>query len=203
MTARLTRRAALAGLATLAAPVQARAAGYNMADQHRRVLACARDALDRAARRPDHADMVAIADFSLPSSLPRFHFADLVAGRVHSFLVAHGRGSDPQHDGFLKRFSNVENSEATSRGSYLTAAWYEGRHGLSIRLEGIDAANSNAMARAIVIHPAWYAAPEMLARQGILGRSDGCFAMNPADFPAALWQLGQGRLLHADRLDLG
>lgn len=201
MAMRLTRRAALAGI--IAVPARVWAAPYTMAEQHRRVLAAARDALNRAARAPDHADVVAIADFSLPSSLPRFHFADMVAGQVHSFLVAHGRGSDPQHDGFLKGFSNVEGSEATSRGSYLTAAWYEGRHGLSIRLDGIEADNSNAMARAIVIHPAWYAAPEMLARQGILGRSDGCFAMNPADYPAALWQLGQGRLLHADKLDLG
>lgn len=201
MAARWTRRAALAGI--MAVPARVWAAPFNMVEQHRRVLAAARDALDRAARAPNHADVVAIADFSLPSSLPRFHFADMVAGRVQSFLVAHGRGSDPQHDGFLKGFSNVERSEATSRGSYLTAAWYEGRHGLSIRLSGIDADNSNAMARAIVIHPAWYAAPAMLARQGILGRSDGCFAMNPADFPAALWQLGQGRLLHADKLDLG
>ncbi len=201
MAARWTRRAALAGI--MAVPARAWAAPYTMAEQRRRVLAAARDALNRATRAPDHADVVAIADFSLPSSLPRFHFADLVAGRVHSFLVAHGRGSDPRHDGFLKGFSNVEGSEATSRGSYLTAAWYEGRHGLSIRLDGIEADNSNAMARAIVIHPAWYAAPAMLARQGILGRSDGCFAMSPADFPAALWQLGQGRLLHADKLDLG
>lgn len=199
--AALTRRAVMAGV--LATPLRAWAVPYAMAEQHRRVLAAARDRLDRAARPPAARDRVAIADFSLPSSLPRFHFADLVAGQVRSFLVAHGRGSDPQHDGFLKTFSNVPDSEATSRGSYLTAAWYEGRHGLSIRLEGIDADNSNAMARAIVIHPAGYATPETLARQGRLGRSDGCFAMNPADFPAALWQLGQGRLLHADRLDLG
>lgn len=197
----LTRRAVLAG--GMAVPLRVWAAPYAMAEQHRRVLAAARDRLDRAPRPPAARDRVAIADFSLPSSLPRFHFADLEAGRVQSFLVAHGRGSDPQHDGFLKTFSNVPDSEATSRGSYLTAAWYEGRHGLSIRLEGIDADNSNAMVRAIVIHPAGYATPDTLARQGRLGRSDGCFAMNPADFPAALWQLGQGRLLYADRLDLG
>ena len=47
-----------------------------------------------------------MADFALPSSLPRLHFANLEAGTVRSFLVAHGRGSDPDHDGFLKTFSN-------------------------------------------------------------------------------------------------
>ena len=57
-------------------------------------------------------------------------------------------------------------------------------------------------ARAIVLHPAWYANPDMLEKWGKLGRSDGCFAMAEADFNEALWHLSGGRLLYADRLGI-
>src|SRR3954452_2765159 len=50
-------------------------------------------------------DSIGIADFSKPSSEPRFHVVDLQNGSVESHLVAHGRGSDPDHSGFVERFS--------------------------------------------------------------------------------------------------
>jgi hypothetical protein len=203
-----TRRALVCGLVAAAcAPVlgpgRAHAQGYRISEQHRRILAAARDRLDRVGAQVWRSDVVGLADFSLPSALPRLHFADLEAGQVHSFLVAHGKGSDPDHDGFLKRFSNEPNSEATSRGAYVTCQWYDGKYGPSIRLAGLDPENSNAAMRAIVMHPAWYADPAMLAKWGRLGRSDGCFAMAPGDFGNALWHLAAGRLLFADRLGLG
>ncbi len=200
----MKRRAVLAGaLASGLVAPRVFAQAWQIGEQHRQVLAIAREQLDRVRSQVWRGDVVAIADFALPSSLPRLHFADLEAGQVHSFLVAHGKGSDPEHDGFLKRFSNVVGSEATSRGAYITYEWYDGKYGPSIRLGGLDPDNSNAVDRAIVMHPAWYADPAMLEKWGKLGRSDGCFAMAPADFPQALWHLAAGRLLYADRLGLG
>jgi len=202
--ARLNRRAVLAGAAVGAlAPPSAFARAWQISEQHRQVLTIARDQLARVQSQLWRSDVVGIADFALPSSLPRLHFADLEAGQVHSFLVAHGKGSDPEHDGFCKHFSNVINSEASSRGAYVTYEWYDGKYGASIRLGGLDPDNSNAVDRAIVMHPAWYADPAMLQKWGKLGRSDGCFAMAPGDFTAALWHLAAGRLLFADRLGLG
>lgn len=166
-----------------------------------RVIAIARRELDRAGQIVTQRDVVAVADFARPSSLPRFHFVDLQAGTMRSFLVAHGRGSDPEHDGWLKSFSNAIGSEATSRGAYLVGACYEGKNGTSLRLQGLDADNCNAYDRAIVMHPAWYAAPDMLAKWGKLGRSEGCFAMDPEYFTQAVAQLSGGRLLFADRID--
>lgn len=200
--AMLTRRAAFAGALATAAP-RAFAKAFAMPEQHRRVLATARDLLDRADPAIWQRDCVALADFALPSSLPRLHFADLAGGRVHSFLVAHGKGSDPQHDGFCKTFSNAIGSEATARGAYVTYSWYQGKYGPSIRLGGLEPDNANAAERAIVMHPAWYADPAMLAKWGKLGRSDGCFAMAPGDFANALWHLSPGRLVFADKLGLG
>jgi hypothetical protein len=168
----------------------------------RRVLEIAQREVARAGNAVWRRDIAGIADFARPSSLPRFHFANLENGTVRSFLVAHGRGSDPEHDGWLKQFSNVPGSEATSRGGYLTCEWYKGKYGTSIRLVGLDPDNSLALPRAIVVHPAWYVDPSMVSKWGKIGRSEGCFAMAPGDFNEALWHLSGGRLLYADRITL-
>ena len=154
----------------------------------------------RTAQLAIRRDVVSVADFARPSSLPRLHIVNLEAGTLRSFLVAHGRGSDPEHDGWLKNFSNAVGSEATSRGAYIIGDGYEGKYGTSLRLQGLDPDNSNAYDRAIVMHPAWYAGPDMLAKWGKLGRSEGCFAMDPDHFGEALAALAGGHLLIADRI---
>jgi L,D-transpeptidase catalytic domain len=168
----------------------------------RRVFEIAKREVERAGPSVWRRDIVGIADFGRPSSLPRFHFANLENGTIRSFYVAHGRGSDPEHSGFLRSFSDVPGSEATSRGAYLTAEWYRGKYGTSIRLVGLDRENHTALERAIVMHPAAYAAPSHIAQFGKLGRSEGCFAMAPEQFNEALWHLSGGRLLYADRIDV-
>lgn len=211
MITQLNRRSLLkvgaAGVVGLALPARGQstafAQAFSITEQQRRILAVAKDQVERMRSHLWRTDMAGIADFALPSSLPRLHFANLEAGTVRSFLVAHGKGSDPEHDGFLKTFSNQVNSYATSRGAFVTYEWYKGKYGTSIRLSGVDPDNSNALERAIVLHPAWYANEDMLTKWGKLGRSDGCFAMGEADFNEALWHLSGGRLLYADRLGIG
>lgn len=172
-------------------------------DYQKRILEVAKREAQRAGAALWRTDLVGVADFGMPSSFPRFHFANLENGTVRSFLVAHGKGSDPEHDGWLKMFSNTPGSEATSRGAYLTCEWYSGKYGTSIRLKGLDQDNSTALDRAIVMHPATYVAPSMIERWGKIGRSEGCFAMAPADFNEALWHLSGGRLLFADKIGMG
>lgn len=144
-------------------------------------------------------DVIAIADFGVPSSVPRFHLISLLAGTVTSMLVTHGRGSDPEHSGMLQSFSNLSGSLATSDGAYLTGALYDGIHGTSRRLIGLDPTNSNAEDRAIVIHTAPYAEAAMIPQQGKLGRSDGCFVFGAVDLAFVLARLGEGRLIYAGR----
>ncbi len=160
------------------------------------LLAQARDAMARHRDRVRDTDRMAIVDFGQHSSKPRFHLIDLKAGTVQSFLVAHGRGSDPAHTGWLKSFSNVDGSAASSQGAYLTGEAYEGKHGHSRRLTGLDAENSNALSRGIVIHSAWYVTPDMAAGPGI-GRSEGCFALSARDHATVMDQLGADCLLLA------
>jgi len=167
---------------------------------NQRILAAAKDQVDRVRSRLWRTDLVGIADFSRPSWEPRLHFANLENGTVRSFLLAHGKGSDFAHTGWLQSFSDVPGSEATSRGAYLTCEWYTGKYGTSIRLVGLDRDNANALDRAIVMHSAWYVDPAMISKWGKIGRSEGCFAMGKEDFREALWHLSGGRLLFADRI---
>ena len=145
-------------------------------------------------------DVIGIADFSKPSSEPRFHVVDLASGQVDSHLVAHGRGSDPDHSGFLERFSNDFGSYATSSGTYTTGDYYQGKYGLSMKVSGLDWSNNNAESRAIVIHNAWYAEPDMIDLHGKLGRSEGCFAFSRASQWQVMSRLGGGRMIYADKL---
>jgi len=165
-----------------------------------RMVARARAAFDRHRSVLTHVDVVGIADFTKASGDPRFYLLDTNSGRVTRHLVAHGRGSDPGHTGFLQRFSNQVHSEASSNGAYLIGDYYSGRYGRSMRVRGLDYSNSNAESRAIVVHSAWYAEPGVVAGNGRLGRSEGCFALPHASLQEVLARLGPGHFLYADRL---
>jgi hypothetical protein len=145
-------------------------------------------------------DVIGIADFSRPSSDPRFYVVDLMSGEVESHRVAHGRGSDPDHSGFVERFSNDFGSYASSNGAYLTGDYYNGKYGTSMKVRGLDWSNYNAEPRAIVIHNAWYAEDDMIPIHGKLGRSEGCFAMSRASQYAVMSRLAGGRMIYADKL---
>ena len=165
-----------------------------------RMVARARAAFDRHRASIQNIEVVGIADFTKPSSDPRFYLLDTNSGRVSRHLVAHGRGSDPEHTGFLQRFSNQPGSEASSNGAYVTTEFYPGHYGRAMRVRGLDYSNSNAESRAIVVHSAWYAEPGVLASMGRLGRSEGCFALPFAGLQEVLERLGPGHFLYADRL---
>jgi L,D-transpeptidase-like protein len=188
----------LAGLATLAPPISAQAMS---AQAHpRAVIDAAKAGLDRVGDQIAQRDVVGVADFRLPSRQPRLHLVDLVSGAVESFLVAHGRGSDPAHTGWLQRFSNDMDADCTSEGAYLTGDYYDCVHGRAMILKGLDSTNNNVEARRVVVHQAWYVSPEIARTYGMLGRSQGCFAVSDADLPTVLDRLGPGRLLIATKL---
>lgn len=165
-----------------------------------RIVGIAQRELGRLGNAIALTDRVGIVNFSKSSAEPRFHIVDMHGGRVEDLFVTHGRGSDPEHDGWLKMFSNEMGSLATSRGAYRTDEFYVGKHGSSMRLHGLDEDNALAYDRAIVVHGAWYADPALISGQGKLGRSEGCFVFAPHVLPRVLEQLGPGRLMFADRL---
>lgn len=120
---------------------------------------------------------VTVFDVSSISGKPRLHLIHIPTGTVESYLVAHGRGSDSNHDGYAEKFSNTPHSNATSLGFYMTDVTYTGGNGYSLKLKGLESTNSNAYARAIVIHGAPYVDAKMAASLNKVGRSQGCPAV--------------------------
>lgn len=165
-----------------------------------RLLARAASALARHSDQISNHDIMAIADFSKPSRLPRFFLYNLVDGRTTPLLVAHGIGSDRAHSGWVQAFSNIPGSEATSAGAYRVGESYIGKYGASRRLVGLDPENDQAENRAIVIHPAPYVSQAIIDRQGKLGRSQGCFAFAHANIGEVLERLVPGALLYAGKV---
>ena len=191
--------AALTGVGAGAfAPELALAAGPDAPTQ-RALFARATRELGRLGTAIQHRDVVGVCDFAAASRAPRFHILDMKSGKVSSLLVAHGKGSDPDHKGWVQRLSNVVGSEASSEGAYRTGAYYVGKHGRSMRLKGLDRTNDNAEQRAIVVHAASYVSLGMVRAHGKLGRSQGCFGFCGADLDHVMTRLGPGRLLLAKK----
>jgi hypothetical protein len=118
-------------------------------------------------------DYITVVDMTKKNTQKRMFLIDMKTGKVSTYLVAHGMGSDPSHTGMATKFSNTPGSNMTSMGLYVTGSQYSGSHGKSLRLNGLEATNSNAFDRAIVIHGAWYVDPQY----NPLGRSNGCPAV--------------------------
>ena len=123
------------------------------------------------------AERLAIIDFSLPSSQPRLWIFDLGSRTLlHEELVAHGRNSG---DNLATAFSNREGSYQASLGLFRASESYFGRHGYSLRMDGLEPGiNDLARQRAIVIHGADYVDRGWVDRQGRIGRSLGCPAVS-------------------------
>lgn len=150
------------------------------------------------AARAIHADSVKndnyliVIDFRRRSNEKRFFLVDMETMDAKAFLVSHGQGSDPDHDGFADTFSNVSGSRMSSLGTYVTAETYYGKHGLSLRLDGLDAENSEARNRAIVIHGADYVFPG----GDKIGRSWGCPALEQAVAADLIPKIAEGVLIY-------
>jgi hypothetical protein len=140
--------------------------------------------------------VLTVIDYSLPSRARRLWVLDLVRARVLAHeLVAHGRGSG---DDLARRFSNQPGSLQSSLGTFLTGTTYYGKHGLSLRLQGLDpGVNDRAAERAIVVHGAPYVDAALVPRLGRLGRSQGCPALSPAVAARIIDLIRGGSVLYA------
>jgi hypothetical protein len=80
-------------------------------------------------------NLITIIDFSMPSTQQRFFVIELEKKKViYSCYVAHGKNSG---DNYAKSFSNQSGSLKSSPGFYLTAETYTGKHGYSLKLDGL------------------------------------------------------------------
>ena len=120
--------------------------------------------------------IISICDFSLSSTENRLWIIDLIKKKVlFNTYVAHGQGSG---DDIATSFSNEENTHKSSLGFYVTGDTYDGEHGTSLRLMGMDQGfNDAAFDRGIVVHGAKYACNKFVSNNQRLGRSWGCPAV--------------------------
>jgi hypothetical protein len=142
------------------------------------------------------AQRLAVIDYSLPSSQRRLWLFDLKARRLLlNDFVAHGRQSG---ENFANRFSNEEGSHQSSLGLFRTAESYQGKHGYSLRMDGLEQGiNDRARERAIVIHAANYVNPGLVRSQGRIGRSLGCPALRPQVARMVIDKLKGGQFMFA------
>jgi len=121
-------------------------------------------------------DLLTVIDFSKSSNTKRLWIIDMATNTVlYNTLVAHGRNSG---DEFASAFSNAASSYMSSLGFYATGELYNGKHGASLRLDGLEQGiNSNARARAVVMHAADYVSEGFIKAHKRLGRSQGCPAL--------------------------
>lgn len=119
-----------------------------------------------------------LIDFSLSSTHKRLWVIDCDSLKiVQHTLVAHGKNTG---ENIAEKFSNIPQSNMSSLGFFVTGETYNGKHGLSLRLDGVEPGiNDKARERAIVIHAAQYATMQFVNKHGRLGRSFGCPALPP------------------------
>ena len=134
-----------------------------------------------------------VIDMSMSANKNRFFLIDVTNQKIiHKSIVAHGRNSGGE---FAKDFSNKIGSFKSSIGFYRTAETYSGKHGLSLRLDGLEFSNNNARERAIVIHAADYVSAGFIKQNGRLGRSLGCPSLPKKDYNQIVHKIKNGSLL--------
>lgn len=157
----------------------------------RKALQASQCAVSNGIRAPER---LAVIDFSLPSARPRLWIFDLTEHRLLlQDLVAHGKNSGMASP---SEFSNVEGSHQSSLGLFRAQESYRGKHGYSLRLDGLEPGiNDLARQRAIVIHGADYVNEDWVRDYGRIGRSHGCPAVGREIISQVVDNLKGGQLV--------
>lgn len=136
-------------------------------------------------------DILTLVDFSMSSNAKRLWVIDLSTNTVLlNCLVAHGRNTG---DEFANSFSNRNESNMSSLGFYATGEIYNGKHGMSLKLDGLQKGlNDHARSRAVVMHGADYVSESFIRNNHRLGRSLGCPAI-PQELTSEIIHLIQGK----------
>lgn len=124
----------------------------------------------------DNDQVLTIVDYSKASSERRLWVIDVKNEKVlFNTWVAHGKNSGAAT---ATSFSNQPSSLKSSLGVFVTDEIYQGKHGTSLRMQGLEPGfNDNALKRDVVFHGAAYASGDVAKSRGMLGRSWGCPAV--------------------------
>ena len=136
-----------------------------------------------------------IIDYSKPATEKRLWVVDVISRAIlQTEYVAHGEGSG---DLVPTRFSNRDGTHQSSLGTFITGSTFTGIRGHSLRLHGLEPGiNDNAYARGIVIHGT-PGVSEAKARQGKMGRTEGCPAVSSEAAPRLIALIAHGTVVFA------
>ncbi|WP_201987475.1 murein L,D-transpeptidase catalytic domain family protein [Hymenobacter rubidus] len=158
--------------------------------------------LRQAGKLAEDKQLLTVVDFDLPSTEKRLWVLDLAKNEIlfHT-LVAHGHNSGENE---ATNFSNTDQSNMSSLGFYATGSEYEGKHGHSLKLQGLDEGfNTNAAARSVVMHGADYVSEDFIKQNGRLGRSLGCPALPMDQYAQIIDAVNGGTCLFLNKSDAG
>ncbi|CAG5080180.1 murein L,D-transpeptidase catalytic domain family protein [Parvicella tangerina] len=137
-----------------------------------------------------NADYLTIVDMTKSANEERMFIIDTKSWQVvHTSLVAHGMKTG---DEFAQTFSNVESSHQSSLGFFLTGEVYNGKHDMSLKLDGLEYSNNKARERGVVIHAADYVSHDYIKENGRLGRSYGCPALPRSGYESVVEKIKEG-----------
>ncbi len=131
-----------------------------------------------------------VVDMTQSSNTERMFIIDMQEHKiVYKNLVSHGMNTGQE---FAKDFSNESNSHKSSLGFYTTGELYNGKHDLSMKLDGLEYSNDHARSRGVVVHSAEYVSKEFIQKNGRLGRSFGCPAIPEKNYESVVNKIKNG-----------
>lgn len=141
----------------------------------------------------NNSQYLTIVDLSQSSRNKRFYILDMENNQITwNTFVAHGRNSGVD---MAKSFSNNLNSNKSSLGFYVTKSTYRGKHGLSLKISGLEEGfNNNAEARGVVVHGASYVNSGRVKSE-YMGRSQGCPALPENEYAKVIDIIKDGSVL--------
>lgn len=138
-------------------------------------------AYEKKGHKAANNKVMVVINMDEPSYRHRLYVVNLETKEIErTHHVSHGVQSSNKKDrAYATKFSNEEGSHKSSIGAMVTGNTYRGKHGLSLKLKGLEKRNSNVEKRYIVLHKAWYVTDGYIMQHGRAGQSHGCPAVDP------------------------
>ena len=168
------------------------------------------------SRQPMFAkkDALAVFDISEPSAKKRFYVLDFKSGQVTAHYAAHGKANGPhakatkfkgfQTDLDMVPLGPLKTDHSEVMDPYKTIVdRYDGTvysNMIVVMLDGVTSYNSyisHTPPFKWIIHPNWYTTAGFRAKNnGVLGRSNGCITLDPAENNQLITRLQDGALVY-------
>ncbi len=149
-----------------------------------------------------------VCDFTMHNSENRFYVLEVdPSGGItikDAIKVAHGSGTDKNNDGWADIFSNVQDTHASSMGSFRISerTFRPNSLGFVYFLDGLDSTNYLARRRNIYIHSTKDLKKQYVPEKNVpnvrTGNSWGCFTLNTNDSDRLGFGLGASKTADND-----